>query len=171
MQQILHSITEIESKLDNVSNDKKEIIFGNLAKLTKKLLEKLSAFCLVPEDFSNKIYPAITLQIQAGEKRTEKAADDIMGAAEKIMNAASALDGDVKNTIMTEVNTIFEACSFQDLVAQHLNEIRLCVEDIHADMENLKGALEGAQESGKTAIPKKQKRPDAHLLNGPPTNI
>lgn len=171
MQDLIKTMQDAQDALGKVDGDKKVDIVNNLVSLSKKLVHHIAAFADIPQNFSKSLYPTITAQITAADKRTEKAADDIMGAAESIMAIADNLEGDTKTKLMEQVNAIFETCSFQDLVAQHLNEIRLRVDDLKEDMDDLSDMANGNTSSEEKLKKRKQKRSDAHLLNGPATNV
>lgn len=145
------------------------------------LYRQLSDLALLPKNFKSKISPGILEQIKAADKRTEDSADVIMTAAENIMALTSELDANKSDKIINEINKIFEASSFQDLVSQHLNEIKLLVEELNEDMAVVEAVLNkgttGSSKSDTGAFSahkekqQKKKRPDDHLLNGPATDV
>ena len=176
MNVLLQTIEETKAALDSVSEDKKPPLVISLVTLSKKLIDKVLCFKDVPERFETEILPALYSQIEAAEKRTEKAADDIMSATENIMAALAEIEGTGKDKVQKNVNALFEACNFQDLVAQHLKEIRLLSDDLAEDMQELNESMDslGGNGSVNAQMPgraRKQTRPDAHLLNGPATDF
>lgn len=169
---LFQTIQETSAALKTVPEEKKQPLVTSLVQLIQRVSKDLGRFADIPLHFNNKTYPALTGQITAAEKRTEKAADDIMTAAEKIMSALAHVDGAGKTDIQTGLNAIFEASSFQDLVAQHLQEIRTLTEDINTDMKDLATNFStGSSDEGTMTRPPRDKRPDAHLLNGPTTDF
>jgi len=79
------------------------------------------------------------LELEAVVQATESAANTIMEAAEAIQDwvAAGARDPDAVAAIAARVNSIFEACSFQDVTGQrirraiqHLQQVETMLETI-----------------------------------------
>ena len=173
MNTLLATIQETRKSIDVVADDKKLSLVDSMMTLCKKLIDNVLSFADVPEKFDTQMYPAISDQIKAAEKRTEKAADDIMSATENIMAALGQIEGAGKDKIQTEVNNLFEACNFQDLVAQHLKEIQLLANSLKDDMSELKDAMGemGSASGGGVERKKRAERSDAHLLNGPSTVV
>lgn len=172
---LFQTIEETKIAIDSVADEKKVPLVKSLITLTKKVMTSALSFKDIPENFETVILPGMTSQLEAAEKRTEKAADSIMTSTEKIMSALGDIEGKGKDIIQTEVNNLFEACNFQDLVAQHLNEIKLLTDDLAADMSDLSAAMnemgEGGENGSVAKRPRKEKRPDSHLLNGPSTDF
>ncbi|MGE3714812.1 MAG: hypothetical protein AB7F82_09850, partial [Alphaproteobacteria bacterium] len=71
----------------------------------------------------------------------------------------------------------FEISGFQDLVAQHVNEIKMRMDALKGDMEELEAVFEaftsdGTQHAAKPKSTKHtNKRLENDLLNGPTTDI
>jgi len=126
-----------------------------------------------PDGNKDKINTA-TSELDAIVISTERASFEILNAAEKLMDLSGRLraegaDGELCAGIENEVTNIFTACSFQDLTGQRtskvVNALRYIEQRINAMMsiwgeEGLRGVKPIAEEN-------KDKRPDAHLLNGP----
>jgi chemotaxis regulatin CheY-phosphate phosphatase CheZ len=105
---------------------------------------------------------------------TEHASSEILGAAERIVEALGRLRGGARpadaavDEIEAEVMTIFTACSFQDLTGQRttkvINVLRYIEQRIGALIE-----LWGVASDDAAGAPAERtdRRPDAHLLNGP----
>lgn len=171
---LIKIMEQTQAGIDVLPDDKKQDVINKLVKLAKKMIQDLGSFSDVPKEYSFKIYPAMKDQLSAAEKRTEKAADDIMSAAEIIMAQLPSINGPAKDKIQNAINQIFEASSFQDLVAQHLNEVKLLATDFDADMKAMGEMMDeigtGGDSSKRPSSPN-NKRPDAHLLNGPSTNF
>jgi len=104
---------------------------------------------------------------------TERASFEILNAAERLMELAGKLraagaDPGLCGEIDGEVNNIFTACSFQDLTGQRtskvVNALRYIEQRVIA-MINIWG--EDGLAGMAVAEENTDKRPDAHLLNGP----
>lgn len=177
MSHLIETIKATQAKFDTVPEEKKLELVTSMLGLTKKLVADLSEFTQIPKTFEEQHYPQITQQLAAAEKRTDVGIDKIMSAAEAIMKLAGDLDAEPQDKIMKCVNVIFEAASMQDLVAQHLNEIKLCLDDLQEDFQILDDFLsdKDSENQGRNTYAKKKaekaKRSDSHLLNGPPTDV
>jgi chemotaxis regulatin CheY-phosphate phosphatase CheZ len=125
-----------------------------------------------PDGQSDKIHTA-TSELDAIVISTERASFEILNAAEKLLELsgrlrASGADGQACSEIDDEVNNIFTACSFQDLTGQRtskvVNALRYIEQRLNA-MMNIWGpeGLKGIE----VKVENEDKRPDAHLLNGP----
>lgn len=126
-----------------------------------------------PDGNKDKIVTA-TSELDAIVISTERASFEILNAAEKLMELASRLRADgaeaeLCSAIEVEVSNIFTACSFQDLTGQRtskvVNALRYIEQRINAMMsiwgeDGLRGVKPIVEAST-------DKRPDAHLLNGP----
>ncbi|WP_435641126.1 hypothetical protein [Micavibrio aeruginosavorus] len=176
MTSLIQTIHETSQAMDHVSPEKRAALADSMAQLAKRLADHVSALDDIPNHYQTFLMPAINDQITAAEKRTEKAADQILTAAESIMKSLSKMKGDAAAEIQNQANIIFEATSFQDLVTQHLNEIRLRMKELNDDMLALQECMitiSSGSGDGTAAKPRARKaeRPDAHLLNGPTTNF
>ncbi|PWC36336.1 protein phosphatase CheZ [Azospirillum sp. TSO35-2] len=125
-----------------------------------------------PDGSSDKILSA-TNELDAIVISTERASFEILNAAERLMDLAGKLrasgaDPAMCNEIDGEVNNIFTACSFQDLTGQRtskvVNALRYIEQRVIA-MINIWG--EDGLAGMVVAEEQTDKRPDAHLLNGP----
>lgn len=128
---------------------------------------------LRPADGGGDKILSATNELDAIVISTERASFEILNAAERLMDLAGKLraagaDPGLCGEIDDEVNNIFTACSFQDLTGQRtskvVNALRYIEQRVIA-MINIWGedGLAGM------AVPEENtdKRPDAHLLNGP----
>ncbi len=88
------------------------------------------------------------VELESVVQATEDAANRILGAAEAIRDAAGRPDG--KAEILARVNTIFEACSFQDLTSQR---IRRAIDQLRALDHMLEHIVEHAA-GGESAEPR-----------------
>lgn len=109
-----------------------------------------------------------SLELDAVVKHTERAANQIMDAAEKIQALASNLPKGGEE-ITEQVTKLFEACDFQDITGQRISKVVNVLIDIEESVNNLLGVLEGKLDV-KVLKGKKKKRgnrPDEDLMNGP----
>jgi len=126
-----------------------------------------------PDGNKDKINTA-TSELDAIVISTERASFEILNAAEKLMDLSGRLraegaDGELCAGIENEVTNIFTACSFQDLTGQRtskvVNALRYIEQRINA-MMSIWGE-EGLRGVKRVVDDVQDKRPDAHLLNGP----
>jgi len=89
------------------------------------------------------------VELESVVHATEEAANRILGAAEAIREAANRSDG--KAVILYQVNTIFEACTFQDLTSQR---IRRAVDQLRALDHMLEHMVEHTGVEGQDAEPR-----------------
>ncbi len=115
---------------------------------------------------------------QAGEEldeviqTTEKAANEIMDAAEIIMSHASSItDATAAKAINEAVENIFNACNFQDLTSQRIRKVIKTIEfldyKINRLMEFVNGESASAEMTPEEEARFVDQRPDAALCNGP----
>lgn len=166
---VLDAIHEMQSAIEQVSGEKKVQLVNSLVALSKKLLEQLGELNEIPDHYEEVLKPEIVAQLAAAEKRTERAADSILSAVERMNPVLSKVEAGLRQELMKEINVIFEASTFQDLVAQHLNEIKLRLEELEGEMLALQATLKG----GEAVPPKRRARidPQKGLLNGPTTDF
>ncbi len=126
-----------------------------------------------PKDDGNDRIATAANELDAIVLSTERASIEILGAAERILEALPDLRAAGAATaacdlIEHEVMSIFTACSFQDLTGQRttkvVNALRYIEQRIIAVME-----IWGVGGVAPDALPAEpaDARPDAHLLNGP----
>ena len=113
-----------------------------------------------------------TSELDAIVSATERATYDILNGAERIRAAAAKLSGlpdsgAIGAEIGKQATDIMTACSFQDLTGQRIskvvNALRYIETRINAMIE-IWGIDATARDAAATP---EDKRPDAHLLNGP----
>jgi chemotaxis regulatin CheY-phosphate phosphatase CheZ len=128
---------------------------------------------LRPADGAGDKILSATNELDAIVISTERASFEILNAAERLMDLSSKLraagaDPGLCGEIDGEVNNIFTACSFQDLTGQRtskvVNALRYIEQRVIA-MINIWG--EDGMAGMAIAEENTDKRPDAHLLNGP----
>ncbi len=169
MKSVLKETTEALKSADDA---KKAILATKLSGVLETFVEKLSFFSDIPEHFKETVEPQVEAQVKSIEDKTEHAADAILTACENVGSAIKDAPAEIKSAVQNEINKIFEASNFQDLVAQHANEIRILMKDIKADMsdiQNITGETDGKVNPAERSR-NSNKRPDDHLLNGPPTS-
>ncbi|WP_029007729.1 protein phosphatase CheZ [Azospirillum halopraeferens] len=125
-----------------------------------------------PDTSSNKILSA-TNELDAIVLSTERASIEILNSAEKLMELGGRLRADgadpgICREIEEEVNNIFTACSFQDLTGQRTSKVVNALRYIEQRVNAMIG-IWGEEGLKDVAIRHElhDKRPDAHLLNGP----
>jgi len=126
---------------------------------------------LRPDDSGNNRINAAKGELDAIILATELATSDILSAAERIHALTQQLPRtpdnqkicDEMENVATEILT---ACSFQDLTGQRtmkvVNTLRYLEQRVNSMIE-----IWGVDNLKAIPIPEQDKRPDAHLLNGP----
>jgi chemotaxis regulatin CheY-phosphate phosphatase CheZ len=116
---------------------------------------------------SNRINLA-TEELDEIVRSTERATSDILNAAEAVLKLAGDVGGvapDTSSELSAQATEILTACSFQDLTGQRItkvvNTLRYLEQRVNAMIE-----IWGV-ESARAVEEQMDKRPDAHLLNGP----
>lgn len=127
-----------------------------------------------PKDGANDRIMTAANELDAIVMSTERASIEILGSAERILEASEGLKSSVSDPaaidiIQNEVMGIFTACSFQDLTGQRttkvVNALRYIEQRIMTLME-LWG-VDGQPSGGVLKPEPVDTRPDAHLLHGP----
>jgi chemotaxis regulatin CheY-phosphate phosphatase CheZ len=133
---------------------------------------------LMPPGFAGSRLATASDELDGVVGATERAAVEIMGAAERAQEAAQRLravpdlppegrrDTDIIEAAVTD---IFMACSFQDLTGQRIRKVVGALIYIEQRVEALTLLWQHRVEPHDVA-PAHDKREDAHLLNGPGTN-
>lgn len=172
MHDLLQTIRKTQSSIDTIPEARKAELVNSIVALAKTLLDQVIWLKNIPENFEQKSYPGMISQLKAGKKRTETAANDILTAAEGILEVLSGMKGKEKEAIQKHTYAILEACNFQDLVSQHLDQAEKLTEELRDDINVLRQALDGSIKSESEAIRRvKNAREDEHLMNGPKTDI
>jgi chemotaxis protein CheZ len=95
------------------------------------------------------------------------------GATNRIMAAAEALmalpDGPGHRPVMEEhVNTIFEACAFQDITGQRISKVVDALQSFEQRLDRFIGAVRARDANISDPVERaRRERADALLLNGP----
>ena len=116
-----------------------------------------------------------TNELDAIVQSTERASFEILNAAERIMDLTMRLRGanapqEMCHDLEDQITNIFTACSFQDLTGQRttkvVNALRYIEQRVSA-MIAIWDSDGGLRQLGTEPL---DRRPDAHLLNGPSDN-
>lgn len=113
-------------------------------------------------------------QMIAVVKATEEATESIMAAMESNSEAIAKLRETVQDPdqialldkITENANSVFEACSFQDITGQRVGRVAKSITFVEERVEALKELL-GAQELEAVEVEEEDADSDAALLNGP----
>lgn len=170
MQEYTTMLEQVSKASSNMPDGKRKEMDLLLTALAGKI-DALTNYERLRKYYHTTAGDALNAQLNAIDKRTETAADDIMGAAEVIMDilGKEKPGPETNQKILDQVNKIFEACSFQDLITQHVTELRHLVTTVG---DGFGPVTTDTSSGGKSALHKKKDtRPDSHLLNGPTTNI
>jgi chemotaxis protein CheZ len=103
---------------------------------------------------------------------TEKAANEIMDAAEIIMSHAGSIkDAAASKAVNAAVENIFNACNFQDLTSQRIRKVIKTLEfldyKVNRILEFVNGSVTSMDMTPEEEARFVDKRPDADLCNGP----
>jgi chemotaxis protein CheZ len=167
-------IKQMSAAVGTLPEAKKAEVAGLLDLLSAKM-DDIASYKKIRHYFQDTACQGIESQLNAIDKRTDVSADAIMTAAEAIVAIVSqdTRQADADQKVMEQVNKIFEACSFQDLVAQHTHEVRRLILPIENELQNNAGA--DALTSTENSLEQRRKlgdsRPDSNLMNGPTTDI
>ncbi len=177
MSTLIGVIKQSTEAMAKAPDDKKIVIAETVNKLIQRVAGDMVDINERNDAFLTKQIPAIYAQLEAADKRTEKAANQIMTCAERMMPLLKDCPDPAKAELQKYINIIFEAGSFQDLVAQHVNEVRRIVKDVEEDASDIKAIMnttatdDAFSHQARARLRQKQQRPDAHLLNGPSTAV
>lgn len=78
---------------------------------------------LQPEEITARKIPAAGEELEEVVKATESATNDIMQAAEGLLEACSDADGAFAELVEGKATEIFEACTFQDITGQRIGKV------------------------------------------------
>lgn len=113
-------------------------------------------------------------QLDAVVKATDEATHRIMAAMEESEKIISAIqketaDPGIKEKLLKlveNINTVFEACSFQDITGQRVGKVAKSLTYVE-DRVNSITAIWGRDEIEKTEVKNEEKSEDEKLLHGP----
>jgi chemotaxis regulatin CheY-phosphate phosphatase CheZ len=129
---------------------------------------------LLPPGVAGSRLSSASGELDAVVGATERAAVEIMGAAERAqeaaqrLRAAGASERDV-DVIEAAATDIFMACSFQDLTGQRIRKVVQALTYIEQRVNSLSALWQDQPDLDMSAAPAVDTRADAHLLNGPDT--
>jgi chemotaxis regulatin CheY-phosphate phosphatase CheZ len=129
---------------------------------------------LHPEDEKSSRILLATGELDAIVSATERATSDILGCAERIQAAAERLPktpeaAEAAGEIGAQAMEIMMACSFQDITGQRTTKVVNTLRYIEQRVNSMIAIWDVT--NGRSApVEPLDKRPDAHLLNGPTTN-
>ncbi len=98
------------------------------------------------------------------------------GATNTIMEAAEAMlalpdDAGYRDSVEAQINTIFEACAFQDITGQRIAKVVEALRNFELRLARFASAVRARDEGGIDAREaERQERADRLLLNGPQPN-
>ncbi len=151
-----------------------DILKGELEEMRASILKALQEIAAIkPEDADNNRIMAATAELDAIVTATERATNNILGAAEGLQEIGTKLrdggtDADACDEIDTYVTNIFLACSFQDITGQQttkvINVLRYLERRVKSMIEIW--GVDSAQPSG-VRTGSMEKWDDANLLQGP----
>ncbi len=156
------------------SEGRLDILKGELEEMRASILNALQEIAAIePGDADNNRIMAATAELDAIVTATERATNDILGAAEGLQEIGAKLreggaDADACDEIDTHVTNIFLACSFQDITGQQTTKVINVLRYLEQRMKSMIEiwGVGGVKPSGVNAA-SMDKRSDAHLLQGP----
>ena len=128
---------------------------------------------LQPEGDSDSRIVAATEELGAIVTATETATNDILAAAESILETVGVLrqsggDETLCDSLENQTTNIFMACSFQDITGQRTNKVVNVMRYLEQRIEVMMKIWEVEDDTSEIdGIEPLDKRPDAHLLEGP----
>jgi chemotaxis regulatin CheY-phosphate phosphatase CheZ len=151
--------------------------------ILRRELQEMSGFiqrtreeiaALHPEDEKSSRILLATGELDAIVSATERATSDILGCAERIQSAAERLPktpetADAASEIGAQAMEIMMACSFQDITGQRTTKVVNTLRYIEQRVNSMI-AIWDLTNASRAPVEPLDKRPDAHLLNGPTAN-
>ena len=122
------------------------------------------------DDISHRKIPEMGRELSAIVEATEGATNNIMEAAEAVMDYTGDNLEEYKQIVTDRMMQIFEACSFQDLTGQRVTKIVETVEIIEERINLLCDMLDmsaAGEQSPPEELTEKQRRKKELMLNGP----
>lgn len=172
MSELQAIIADMGSAAEGFAPKNKQVLLKLVTTLTGKMEAQSEEIRQMRDYYCDSAYGTIAAQLDAVEKRTDHAADAIMSAAEELLTLAGSGSLSAKDSpaLLEKVNAIFEACTFQDLVAQHVHEVRQVADALKSEF-SAEGMALGSKGSIRSSVKARDKRPDRALLNGPSPHI
>lgn len=104
---------------------------------------KIEIAALKPEQVNQEFLPKATDELDAVVEATRDATNRIMDAADVIMQVSGNLGNDDQRDLMNAVNTIYEACSFQDITGQRIAKVVTTLKVIEQRIDRMMATLNG----------------------------
>lgn len=174
---IVDVLQQTVQALDHAPAEKKVALVETVGKLVQRIAADIVQINERNNSFLENKLPALNAQLDAADKRTEKAANQILTCCERMMPFLKDCPDPAKTELQKYINLIFSAGNFQDLVSQHINEVRKIVQDQGEDAIDIRAIMssnasdDAFSHQARARLREKQVRSDAHLLNGPPTDV
>lgn len=150
---------------------KRELVgmFGHIQRIRREL-----ASIRTPGHEDDDHFAKMADQLDAIVESTEDATNSIMSNAEEIddlVSKAKARIGDAETNALLDqvtdrVNSMFEACSFQDLTGQRVTKVVRSLKFIEERVNTLI-KMWGREELAQVVVEIQEQDPDKALLNGP----
>jgi chemotaxis regulatin CheY-phosphate phosphatase CheZ len=170
MRALLNQNSQVGGSASHIEVLRRELL--EMAGSIEKARREVAA--LQPADAGNDRILSATSELDAIVTSTERASFDILNSAERLMDLGSKLrrggaDPEVCSEIESEVSNIFTACSFQDLTGQRTSKVINALRYIEQRVNAMIAIWDVQGVKPSTDVPDAfvDKRPDAHLLNGP----
>ena len=141
--------------------------FRDIAKYIARTKEEVAR--LQANEMHKKRIPDAGRELDAVVEATEEATTQIMECAETIMAADSSDIESYKELVNTNIMTIFEACSFQDLTGQRIGKVVTTINHIEKRVSRFASAVGAADADGPADEEEVEqaKRNEEQLLHGP----
>ncbi len=182
-QVVLEAIAKLESSVSNARSqpeaDRIKTDLVEMSKAIERTRNEIANLKLPDQEGGNLI--GATEELDAIVSATERATNKILQAAEDIQETAWIIREDGGSIdascarIDNDVTDIYTACSFQDITGQRTQKVVQVLTYLESRinaMVSIWGLAtdDNSTNNGDTAdkqLPEEEKRPDAHLLNGP----
>ncbi|HTR16099.1 MAG TPA: protein phosphatase CheZ [Acetobacteraceae bacterium] len=134
---------------------------------------------LIPGEQAHSRLTCASGELDSVVSATERAAVEIMGAAERSQDAIQHIRAEpgLSPEVLRHVDVIDNAamdivmaCSFQDLTGQRIRKVVQALNYIEQRIISLAALWEGSVDLTGAEAPSVDDRPDSHLLNGPTEN-
>lgn len=169
---------DIENRAGGAGQGRVEMLRAELQEMASSIVEtKRQIAALQPTDTGKNRIMAATGELDAIVSATERATSEIIAQAELLIGMADDIRALKENALAARVEgaatEILMACSFQDITGQRTNKVvnamRYLEHRINA-MVLIWGSESFAHDGDPVEDETQDRRPDAHLLNGPATD-
>ncbi len=143
LDRLAHVVEELMQGLDAEEEDPREQMARELRALVDFIERAKSEIVAIrPKTMSSRRLPGAREEIDAVVAHTEKAADRIMDAAERLGEIAGRVEDEELSNELQEVSTeIFEASSFQDITGQRLTKVMDVLQHVEERLAALAEAI------------------------------